>query len=64
MKTYYCVTTSFDDNGRVTAGITNSVEAVTRPESTFASTARKDIYNDWFENLDEAKKFVDSARLA
>lgn len=64
MKTYYCVTTSFDDRGRVTAGITNTVEAATKPESTFASTSRKDIYNDWFESFEEAKQFVEEARVA
>lgn len=64
MKTYYCVTTSFDDRGRVTAGITNTVEAVTKPESTFTSTSRKDIYNDWFESFEEAKQFVEEARVA
>lgn len=64
MKTYYCVTTSFDDRGRVTASITNTVEAATKPGSTFTSTNRKDIYNDWFESFEEAKQFVEEARVA
>ena len=55
MKTWYCVTSSFDNRGRVTANITATKEAETCPESTYTSTSRKDIYNDWFESLDEAQ---------
>lgn len=64
MKTYYCVTSSFDDKGRVTAGITATVETESKPESTYTSTSRKDIYNDWFEDIEEAKKFVEEAKAA
>lgn len=64
MKTYYCVTTSFDDKGRVTAGITNQIEAEEKPESTFTETRRKDIYNDWFESMEEAKEFVEQSKIA
>lgn len=64
MKTYYCVTSSFDDRGRVTAGITSTIEAEIMPESTYTSTRRKDIYNDWFEDVEEAKKFVEEAKAA
>ena len=64
MKTYYCVTTSFDDHGRVTAGITNTIEAESKPESTFTSTSRKDIYTDWFDSLKEAREFVEESRMA
>jgi hypothetical protein len=44
MKTYYCVTSSFDDRGRATANITNIIKAEEKPESTYTSTRRKDIY--------------------
>lgn len=64
MRTYYCVTSSFDDKGRVTAGITATVEAESKPESTYTSTSRKDIYNDWFEDIEEAKNFVEEAKAA
>lgn len=64
MKKYYCVTISFYDRGRETAGITNMVEASAKPESTFTSTSRKDIYNDWFDSFEEAKQFVEEARVA
>lgn len=64
MKTYYCVTSSFDNSGRVTAGITASVKADKIPESTFTSTSRKDIYNDWFESIEDAKQFAEEAKTA
>lgn len=56
MKTWYCVTSSFDDRGRVVAAITASKEAETCPESTYTSTSRKDIYNDWFGSTEEAQR--------
>lgn len=62
--TYYCVTTSIDNRGRVTANITNTQEASKRPESSFFSTCRKDIYNDWFSDLESAQLFVREARKA
>lgn len=64
MKTYYCVTSSFDDRGRVTAGVTAIIEAESKPESTCTSNRRKDIYNDWFEDIEAAKKFVEEAKAA
>lgn len=64
MKTFYCVTYSFDDKGRVTANITATKEAEACPESTYTSTRKKDIYNDWFENENEAQAFVIQSRCA
>lgn len=64
MKTYWCVTTSIDDRGRVVSNITNTIEAVCKPENSSMSTKRKDIYNDWFESREEAKKWVEEARQA
>lgn len=61
MRTWYCVTSTFDDRGRVTAAITATKEAEVCPESTFTSTNRKDIYNDWFEKLTEAQDWVHGA---
>lgn len=60
MKTYYCVTSSFDDRGRATANITD----IEKPESTYTSTRRKDIYNDWFESEKEAQEYVEQTRIA
>ena len=64
MKTWYCVTSSFDDKGRVTAGVTATQDSENKPESSFTSTARKDVYNEWFDSLKEAQAFVEEAKLA
>lgn len=64
MKTYWCVTTSVDNRGRVVANITNVIEAVCKPESSSTSTSRRDIYNDWFESEREAQAFVEEAKRA
>lgn len=64
MKTYWCVTTSIDDRGRVVANITDTIEAVSKPENSSTSTSQRDIYNDWFESEEEAQAFVKEAREA
>ena len=65
MKTWYCVTSSFDDRGRAIAAITATKEAEECPEGTYTSTtSRKDIYNDWFGSEEEAKKWVEQTRYA
>ena len=64
MKKYYCVTSSFDDKGRVNANITNIIESEQKPENTYTSTSRKDIYNDWFDSEEEAKKYIEESKNA
>lgn len=64
MKTYYCVTTSVDDKGKVRAAITNVIDAVCKPDNSFKSLKRKDIYHDWFENREEAEKLVGEVKTA
>ena len=64
MKTYYCVTSSVDDRGRMTAAVTESMEAEQMPKNTCMSTRRKDIYKDWFESRKEAEDFATEARSA
>lgn len=64
MKTYYCVISTFDNRGRVTANITRQIEAEQMPESSYTSTSRKDIYNDWFESIEEAREFTEQAKRA
>lgn len=59
---FYCVTTTFDDRGRVTANITETRECDTKPPEAFRITTRRDIYCDWFDTLEEAMAFVDEAR--
>ncbi len=64
MKKFYCVTSAVDNYGRCTAAITAEREADTKPESKFTSTSRKDIYNDWFDSITEAREFAKNAREA
>lgn len=64
MKTYYCVTSSFDDRGRATANITDTIKAEEKPESAYTSAGGKDIYNDWFESKKEAQEYVKQTRIA
>lgn len=58
---FYCVTSTFDNKGRVTASITDTVERESKPENTAKSTLRKDIYNDWFDSKEKANKFIKEA---
>ncbi len=62
MKMFWCVTTAVYDDGKVVANITDSVEAVCKPENSFKSLKRKDIYYDWFESRAEAETFVTEAK--
>lgn len=64
MKTWYCVTSSFDDKGRVTAAITAAQQAESKPESTFTSTRQKDIYCEWFGSRKEALDYVEECKKA
>lgn len=64
MKTWYCVTSSFDDRGRATAGITDAKQAEEKPESSYTPARNKDIYIDWFGSEAEARKFVEEAKRA
>ena len=62
MKTYYCVTSSFHDSGRVTAAVTMALESEEKPQNTSRTMRDRDIYSDWYDNLDEANKAVAEAR--
>lgn len=64
MKMWYCVTSSFDNKGRVTSAITDRKEVEECPKNTFNSTKRKDIYNEWFGSEKEANDWVMQARKA
>ena len=44
--------------------ITDMIKAEEKPESTYTSTRRKDIYNDWFESEKEAQEYVEQTRIA
>lgn len=64
MKKYFVVISTFDDRGRVTANIVDTIEAEKKPEQEYRSTRNKDIYTDYFETLEEAESFVGQSRLA
>ena len=64
MKTFYAVTTTFDNRGRVTAAITDTQKADSQPERTFITDAKKDTYVDWFPSQSQAAKFVREAKKA
>lgn len=64
MKTFYCVTTTFNDRGKVTAAITAVKEAEEIPESGYTSISRRDIYTDWFDTIEAAEDFVKEAKEA
>lgn len=58
MKIYYCVTSSFDDRGRMKASLTNQIESEEIPENSLYNAFEKDIYTDWFESKAEAIRFI------
>ena len=64
LKTFYCVTIAIYDDGRVTAGITSTVQSIKKPLSKYKNLRRKDIYNDWFATLEEAQAFIKEAKQA
>lgn len=64
MKTYYCVTTTVYDDGKIIAAITSVVEAACKPENSSNSLKRRDVYNDWFDNPEEAKEWIKEAKEA
>ena len=64
MRKWYCVVSTFDDKGRVTANIVDTKEADEQLESTSKSTKRKDVYTDWFDSEETANKFIADSKNA
>ena len=64
MKTFYIVTSSYNDKGRVVANITGTIEAEEKPKTQSASANGRDIYNDFFESKEDADKFVEESKKA
>ena len=58
LKTYYCVTSRFFDDGSVTVAITTNAKEASCPRASFASTPTCDVYHDWFGSYAEALRFV------
>lgn len=61
-KTYYCVTSAYHDSGRVTAAITMSIEADEKPNDHKTEASDRDIYTEWYDDLEKAKRAVVEAR--
>lgn len=63
-KTWYMVTSSYHDDGKVVANITGTVEAAEKPKSSSTSAHNRDIYVDYFATKREADKFVEDSKKA
>ena len=64
MATYFCVTSAWYDDGHGTADITDVVDADEKPQDSFKSTMRKDIYLDWYESYEDAQAVIEAVRKA
>lgn len=64
MKKYYAVTSSYYDSGRISAAITNVIEADEPPQNEYHETKRCDVYIDWFESRLEAEAHIRLAKKA
>ena len=64
LTTWYAVTSSFYDNGKVKAAITDTVMAVQKPESGYKELKRCDVYVDYYPTKEEADKAVEEALKA
>lgn len=58
MKKWYCVVSSFYNDGIVIANMVDVVQARQKPESEFKETSRCDIYTDWFGSRKEAENWI------
>lgn len=62
MKTFYCVTSSYYDDGRAIACITDIIVSRRKPSSTFHTGRRCDVYIDWFDTREAAEEHVKRVR--
>lgn len=63
-KTYYCVVTTINNNGRISANIVDKKQAEEQPKGTYKSTKAADIYIDWYDTETAAKKAVNDTQKA
>ena len=61
MKEYFCVTSRYYNDGRVTAAITGTKQAEKKPYSHLNGTVRCDTYTDWFDSEKDAQTFIEDA---
>ena len=64
MKTWYCVTSSFDDRGHCKAAVTYFCESETEPKNEYFCKSGRDIYKDWFDSEEKARVFAESVKFA
>ena len=64
MKVFYCVCSSYYDDGRVVANVIGSKVADEKPASDYKAGRRCDNYFDWFDNEAEAEAFAHERRRA
>ena len=57
MKKFYAVVSTIYDNGTLTANIITE-NANEKPDDAFKSLRDRDIYVDYFDNLNDAKLFL------
>ena len=62
MKTYFCVISSYYDDGRVIANMIDSKEADAKPASDYKAGRHCDSYFDWFDSEAEAVAFAKQCR--
>ena len=58
MAKFYPVISTIYDNGRASIVIGTPEEHESRPKDRSTTTARRDIYVDWFDSLAEARQFI------
>ena len=64
IRTWYGVTSSVYDDGRILARITSTTRCLKKPETSFKHLTRKDIYMDWFESRKKAEEFIQESKSA
>ena len=62
MKKYFCVCSSYYDDGRVVANIVDTKEASEKPAPTYNAGRRCDSSFDWFDSEQAAKEFIKEAK--
>lgn len=63
MATFWCVCNKYYNNGKTQCSV-YPINAETKPENSFESAARYDIYHDYFETNKEAWAFADGVKKA
>lgn len=59
-RTWYCVVSSYYNDGHVTAGVVGKMKASERPRGSYTETRDKDVYTDWFGSPEEAREHVEA----